>query len=97
MADTHRHDAQLHQHEHTHVTSSAAWPAVGHMDASQVHEHHHAVIYVDELHQDPDNEHGSQAHIHDHEQPAQSPTYADRPAAARERAPPTFAQVPSGP
>jgi hypothetical protein len=68
------------------------------MDTSPDHEHHHAAVsHTPSAHQDPDKEHGREAHIHDHEQPAQSPADADPPAAARERALPTFAQVPSGP
>ena len=74
MADTHSHDAQVHQHEHTHVTHylrhGQQWE---HMGTSHDHEHNHtAVIHVHEPHQDPDKEHGREAHIHDHEQPAQS-------------------------
>jgi hypothetical protein len=75
MADTHSHDAQVHQHEHTHVTHylrhGQQWE---HLGTSHDHEHNHtAVIHAHQPHQDPDKEHGREAHIHDHEQPAQSP------------------------
>ena len=45
MADTHSHDAQLHQHGHTHLTRylrhGQQW---AHLGTSHVHEHHHAAI-----------------------------------------------------
>jgi hypothetical protein len=45
MADTHRHDAQLHQHEHTHVTRylrhGQQWER---MDTGHDYEHNHAAV-----------------------------------------------------
>jgi hypothetical protein len=59
----HSHDAQLHEHDHTHLTQylrhGQHW---GHMDPSHVHEHHHAAVsHAPSAHQDPDKEHGREA------------------------------------
>jgi urease accessory protein len=75
MAETHNHDGQVHRHEHTHVTHylrhGQQWD---HMGASHDHEHNHAAVtHSHEPHEDPDQEHVREAHIHDHERPAQSP------------------------
>jgi ABC-type Zn2+ transport system substrate-binding protein/surface adhesin len=45
MADTHSHHAQVHRHEHTHVTQDLRHGQQGaHMDTSHDHEHHHAAV-----------------------------------------------------
>jgi hypothetical protein len=75
LAETHTHDAEVHQHEHTHVTHylrhGQEWT---HMASSHDHEHNHAALtHAHEPHQEPDKEHGREAPIHDHQQPASSP------------------------
>lgn len=55
------------------------------MGNSHNHEHNHAaVIHGHEPHQDPDKEHGREAHIHDHEHRPVAGV-GDRPAGWLER------------
>jgi hypothetical protein len=70
----HRHDAQVHTHEHTHVThylsQALEWK---HMTSTHDHEHNHApLVHTHPPHKDVDAEHTREAHIHDHEHPAKS-------------------------
>jgi hypothetical protein len=75
MGEQHSHVAEVHSHEHAHVTHYLSggqdWT---HLTASHQHEHNHAALTHDhEPHEDPAQEHGREAHIHDHEQPTSSP------------------------
>jgi hypothetical protein len=74
-AEQHSHEAQVHQHEHTHVTHylrhGEEW---AHLTANHDHEHNHAPLtHSHQPHEDPAKEHQREAHVHDHEQPARSP------------------------
>ena len=45
MADTHSHNAQVHRHEHTHITQDLRHGQQrAHMDVEPRHEHHHAAV-----------------------------------------------------
>ena len=75
MGEQHRHDAEVHDHKHAHVTHYLSggqdWT---HLTASHQHEHNHAALsHSHEPHEDPAHEHGREAHVHDHEQPTSSP------------------------
>jgi hypothetical protein len=73
--EQHSHDAQVHQHEHLHVThymvQGEQW---AHLTATHDHEHNHAPLtHVHNPHVDEGKEHMREAHVHDHEHPAESP------------------------
>jgi hypothetical protein len=75
LSETHAHDAEVHQHEHTHVTHylqhGREWE---HLMATHDHRHNHpGVSHAHAPHVDPGKEHAREAHIHDHERPDQSP------------------------
>jgi hypothetical protein len=74
-AEQHSHEALVHDHEHAHVThylvQGEQWT---HLTATHAHEHNHApVAHAHNPHKDEQKEHLQEGHIHDHEQPAQSP------------------------
>lgn len=74
LFEEHRHDAEVHRHEHTHVTHylghGQEWM---HMTAVHEHEHNHApLVHTHPAHEDMNKEHQREAHIHDHEQPTHS-------------------------
>ena len=74
-AEPHRHDALVHDHEHAHVThylvQGEQW---AHLTATHTHDHNHAPLtHAHMPHRDQEKEHGREAHVHDHEQPAESP------------------------
>jgi hypothetical protein len=75
LSEMHAHDAEVHQHEHTHVTHyrqhGREWE---HLMATHDHRHNHpGVSHAHAPHVDPGKEHAREAHIHDHERPDQSP------------------------
>jgi hypothetical protein len=75
MGEQHDHDAEVHGHEHSHVThyldDGKEWT---HLTATHQHGHNHAAVsHSHEPHEDPAKEHGREAHIHDHEEPTSSP------------------------
>ena len=75
MAQEHRHDEQVHGHEHFHVTHylrpGEDW---AHLTASHTHEHNHPEVTHDHpQHEDPEKEHTREGHVHDHAEPARSP------------------------
>ena len=75
VAEQHSHDAQVHDHEHSHVTHYLrGGEQVEHMTSAHSHEHNHAAVsHAHEPHEDPQQEHTREAHIHDHAAPADSP------------------------
>ena len=71
----HIHPAQLHTHDHYHVTHHHTGGPLGTFDHRahyHSHEHNHAPLVHGHGH-DPDREdedHGKEAHVHDHNAPA---------------------------
>lgn len=75
QAEHHEHDALVHAHPHFHVTHNFNRLTGGfdHLFAEHEHEHDHTAIAHAHLpHQDFDDEHRGEAHIHDHGAPTQS-------------------------
>jgi hypothetical protein len=71
--EEHDHDAIVHTHVHYHVTHNFRELTGGfeHLSSAHDHEHDHAPIkHSHHPHQDFEEEHGGEAHIHDHVQPA---------------------------
>ena len=77
-AEHHRHDghdAQVQDHEHAHVihylVQGEQWT---HLTATHAHQHNHAPLsHAHNPYQNEEKEHRQEAHIHDHQQPAESP------------------------
>jgi hypothetical protein len=70
--EQHTHDALVHEHEHWHVTHNWSETAgtFEHLASKHSHPHDHAELtHSHAPHVDFDNEHGGEAHIHDHDQP----------------------------
>jgi hypothetical protein len=71
----HVHPAQLHNHDHYHVTHHHTGGPLGEFDHRShyhSHEHNHAPLVHGHGH-DPnkeDEDHGKEAHVHDHNEPA---------------------------
>jgi hypothetical protein len=74
-AQEHVHPAQLHSHDHYHVTHHHTGGPLGEFDHRahyHSHEHNHAPLVHGHEH-DPereDEDHGKEAHVHDHNEPA---------------------------
>ena len=80
--EEHEHPALAHSHGHYHVTHNYIERSGGfeHLSSHHVHEHDHGALkHAHYPHENFDQEHEGEAHIHDHEQ-------AVRPATARRAA-----------
>jgi hypothetical protein len=75
MAESHHHDAEIHDHGHVHVTHYVRPEEdATHLEATHGHEHNHpALSHEHEPHEDAEKEHPREAHIHDHAHPSSSP------------------------
>ena len=70
--EEHHHDAIVHTHEHYHVTHNYNDLTTGfdHLSSSHAHEHDHGELtHRHHPHQSFEQEHGGEAHVHDHEAP----------------------------
>jgi hypothetical protein len=75
----HRHDAKVHEHQHSHVTHNrreGADEIMGeweHLTAEHLHRHNHSeTVHAHAPHEYEEKEHLGEAHIHDHEHPDRS-------------------------
>jgi hypothetical protein len=72
--EQHTHEPMVHTHEHWHVTHNWSETAgtFEHLASKHSHEHDHAHLSHSHVgHVDFEKEHGSEAHIHDHDQPVE--------------------------
>ena len=68
----HDHEGLVHDHQHFHITHNYNEQTGGfdHLSAAHAHEHDHAPLrHAHVPHNDFENEHRGEAHIHDHDQP----------------------------
>lgn len=80
-AESHHHDAIVHEHEHWHVTHN--WNEerqdFEHLAARHSHIHDHASLtHAHRPHEDFEHEHAGEAHIHDHDEPVDTTAGAAR-------------------
>jgi hypothetical protein len=71
----HHHDATVHDEKHFHITHylhrGEDW---SHLQATHSHEHNHPEVeHVHIPHENLEQEHRREAHVHDHARPADSP------------------------
>lgn len=74
--EKHDHEALVHEHEHWHVTHNWSENArtFEHLAAHHAHKHDHAALtHAHVPHQDFESEHRGEAHVHDHDQPVDTP------------------------
>lgn len=75
-AHEHHHPAEVHTHDHWHVTHHHTGGPMGefaHQSHYHMHEHHHAALvhaHKDRSEADEKKDHGAAAHVHDHTAPA---------------------------
>ncbi|MGH9039713.1 MAG: hypothetical protein ACRDZ3_05735 [Acidimicrobiia bacterium] len=69
--EDHAHEALDHSHRHFHVTHNMSAGGFEHLSSEHDHEHDHAALrHAHRPHEDFEREHGGEAHVHDHVEPA---------------------------
>lgn len=77
--EEHHHEALVHTHEHFHVTHNfnEATGSFEHLASMHSHEHDHGEMTHSHLpHENFENEHRGEAHVHDHDAPVKKATRA---------------------